>query len=54
MGLNVTMSISVPPEMIDDVDEQKHVTESRSEYVRRLIREDDGNHDPGEAVEEVA
>jgi metal-responsive CopG/Arc/MetJ family transcriptional regulator len=40
MALNVSLSVSIPPELIDELDEMSREDESRSATVRRLIRKE--------------
>jgi Arc/MetJ-type ribon-helix-helix transcriptional regulator len=45
MALKVSLSVSVPHEMVDQMDRQKREDESRSAYVRRLVRDDADDND---------
>jgi len=38
--MQVTISVSMPPELVDELDAERRKDESRSEYVRRLIQTD--------------
>jgi Arc/MetJ-type ribon-helix-helix transcriptional regulator len=40
MALKVSLSVSVPHEMVDQIDDQKGDQQSRSEYIRGLVRAD--------------
>lgn len=49
MALKVSLSVSVPHEMVDQIDQQKGDSQSRSEYIRGLVRDDAGDNDEEEA-----
>lgn len=49
MALKVSLSVSVPHEMVDQMDDQKRPDESRSAYVRRLVNEDADDNDEEES-----
>jgi Arc/MetJ-type ribon-helix-helix transcriptional regulator len=40
MALNVSMSVSVPPELVDKLDEMAGEDQSRSSVIRQLVREE--------------
>lgn len=48
MALKVSLSVSVSPEMVDTIDEQKG-EKSRSEYIRDLVRDDQTEAQKGAA-----
>lgn len=39
--MNVSISLSVPPEMIDEIDAEREDNENRSEAIRRMLRSED-------------
>ena len=53
MALKVTMTMSVDPEMVDDIDGRAVDLgyASRSEYMRDLLRQDLDGYEPDDAVD---
>lgn len=39
--MNIAISLSVPPEMVDEIDEERKENENRSEAIRRMLRTED-------------
>lgn len=39
--MNVSVSVSMPPEMIDRIDAEREDNENRSEAIRRMLKSED-------------
>ncbi|MDB2265996.1 ribbon-helix-helix domain-containing protein [Halorubrum ezzemoulense] len=39
--MNVPLSVSVPPEMVEQIDAEREDNETRSEAIRRMLRSED-------------
>jgi metal-responsive CopG/Arc/MetJ family transcriptional regulator len=39
--MNLTVSVSLPPEMVEEIDAEREDTENRSEAIRRMLRTED-------------